>query len=153
MCHWPFMKISSQCLRLTTFDLNPMGASDGSDGLAMGIPSRSEYRPTRITQLSDGRVRDMGIKVKDGREFCRGSWYGKKRMVGFCLGCAELADGSSAATGSDDSTVPSTLSDPDEGASLVVVVAALLLLAFSLLPRESPVCVRPLRRAMAPCGC
>lgn len=152
MCHWPFMKISSQCLRLTTFDLNPIGASDGSDGLAMGIPSRSEYRPTRITQLSDGRVREMGIKVKDGREFCRGSWYGKKRMVGFCLGCAEL-DGSSAAAGSDESTAPSTLSGPDEGASLVVAVVPLLLLVFSLLPRESPVCVKPLRRAMAPCGC
>ena len=68
-CHWPFMYMNSQCLRLTTLDLKPTGASEGSVGLGLGMPSRSEYRPTRITQLSDGNVRAMGANGNDGREF------------------------------------------------------------------------------------
>lgn len=68
ICHWPFRYKNSQCFRLTTFDLNPTGASEGSVGLATGRPSRSEYRPTRMTQLSDGSVRETGMKGKEGRE-------------------------------------------------------------------------------------
>ena len=45
----------------------------GSVGLGMGMPSRSEYRPTRMTQLSDGRVRETGTKGRDGLELWRES--------------------------------------------------------------------------------
>lgn len=68
MCHCPLTKENSQCFRLTTFDLKPIGASDGSVGLHIGTPSRSEYRPTRMIESSDGRVRAMGANGKDGRE-------------------------------------------------------------------------------------
>jgi hypothetical protein len=36
--------------------------------LHIGTPSRSEYRPTRMIESSDGRVRAMGANGKDGRE-------------------------------------------------------------------------------------
>lgn len=75
-CHWPFTNKNSQCLRLTTFDLNPTGESEGAPGFATGTPSRSEYRPTRITELSDGRVRETGMKCSDGRVLRWISWWG-----------------------------------------------------------------------------
>lgn len=74
MCHWPLRYRNSQCFRLTTFDLKPTGASDGSDGLGFGMPSRSEYRPTRIRQLSAGKTRVMGTKGREGFEFALESW-------------------------------------------------------------------------------
>lgn len=67
MCHCPLTTENSQCLRLTTLDLNPIGASDGSVGFSSGTPSRSEYRPTRMTESSDGSVRLIGGNGKDGR--------------------------------------------------------------------------------------
>lgn len=69
ICHWPLTKENSQCLLLTTLDLKPIGASDGSVGLWTAIPSRSEYRPTRITEDSVGRVREVVVKGSEGREF------------------------------------------------------------------------------------
>src|SRR6266516_7782846 len=80
-CHWPSLKLNSQCFRLTTLDLKPTGASDGTVGFVVGIPSRSEYRPTRITESSLGNVRVMGVKGKDCRPL-RNSWWGKRRIVG-----------------------------------------------------------------------
>merc|ERR1712093_133986 len=67
ICHWPSTKQNSQCFRLTTLDLKPTGASEGVLGFAEGTPSRSEYRPTRMMECSLGRVREMGVKVSEGR--------------------------------------------------------------------------------------
>lgn len=65
ICHWPSTKLNSQCFRLTTFDLNPTGASEGPVGLETGGPSRSEYRPTLIILRSFGRVLEIGLKFRD----------------------------------------------------------------------------------------
>ena len=64
--HCPSVKLNSQCLRLTTFDLNPTGASEGALGFVGGGPSLSEYRPTRMMVVSFGRVREIGVKLRDG---------------------------------------------------------------------------------------
>ena len=68
-CHSPFSKVNSQCFRLTTLDLKPTGASEGAEGIVIGIPSRSEYLPTRIMASLLGRVREIGENVRDWREF------------------------------------------------------------------------------------
>lgn len=73
-CHWALMYMNSQCLRLTTLDLKPTGAPDGPGGFATGTPSRSEYRPTRITQLSEGSVRETGMNCREGRLLRWKSW-------------------------------------------------------------------------------
>lgn len=70
ICHCPLAKENSQCRRLTTFDLKPIGASEGPEGLARGMPSRSEYLPTLMIEVSEGRVRFMGAKGREGRELC-----------------------------------------------------------------------------------
>jgi hypothetical protein len=72
-CHWPSLKLNSQCFRLTTLDLKPTGASEGTIGFVVGIPSRSEYRPTRIIESSLGNVRVIGVKGRDCRPL-RISW-------------------------------------------------------------------------------
>ena len=40
--HCPWEHQNSQCLRLTTFDLNPTGADEGAFEGGLGFPSRSE---------------------------------------------------------------------------------------------------------------
>lgn len=79
--HWPFEHQNSQCLRLTTLDLNPIGAEEGMLGGGFGLLSRSEYLPTLITQSSCGKVLDVGGNAKEGLVE-RGSWWGIRRMVG-----------------------------------------------------------------------
>lgn len=64
--HCPLEHQNSQCLRLTTLDLNPTGADDGVFEGMFGFVSRSEYRPTRITQSSCGRVLDVIGNAKEG---------------------------------------------------------------------------------------
>ena len=81
MYHCPWEHQNSQCLRLTTFDLNPTGAEDGVCGGGFGLTSRSEYRPTRITQSSCGRVLEVAGNDRDGLVE-RGSWCGSSLMVG-----------------------------------------------------------------------
>ena len=70
--HSPFLHHSSQCLRLTTFDLKPTAAAEGESLGTSGITSLSEYRPTFITADSSGRVRVMVEKLSEGRA-ARGS--------------------------------------------------------------------------------
>lgn len=67
MNHWPLAHQNSQCFRLTTLDLKPTGVAEGMLGGGFGAVSRSEYRPTRITESSDGSVLAMGGKTKEGR--------------------------------------------------------------------------------------
>ena len=81
MYHCPWEHQNSQCLRLTTFDLKPTGAEDGVCGGGFGLTSRSEYRPTRITQSSCGRVLEVGGNDRDGLVE-RGSWCGRSLRVG-----------------------------------------------------------------------
>jgi hypothetical protein len=92
--HWPFVHQNSQCLLLTTLDLNPIGAAEGCDGLAGAIVSRSEYRPTLMTVDAVGRVRETGLKDRDGRELL-GSLCCVKRRV------AALPDGFPVPAASD----------------------------------------------------
>lgn len=68
----------------------------GSVGLGFGTPSRSEYRPTLMTQLSDGRVRVTGTKGRDGRELWEVSVYGKNRMVAFVSDLGGVVDSAGA---------------------------------------------------------
>ncbi len=93
MYHCPFEHQNSQCLRLTTFDLNPTGAEDGTFGGGLGLASRSEYLPTRITQSSCGSILDVCGNTSDGRA-ARGSWWGMSLMVGIWSGgCPVRLDG------------------------------------------------------------
>jgi hypothetical protein len=82
----PSLHHSSQCFRLTTLDLKPTAADEGTlDGIS-GMLSRSEYLPTRIMADSSGRVRVMVENCSEGRG-ARGSLWGMKRMEGrFLLG-------------------------------------------------------------------
>jgi len=81
MYHCPFEHQNSQCLRLTTFDLKPTGAEEGRFGGGLGLVSRSEYLPTRITQSSCGSVLEVGRNASEGL-FERGSWWGMRRIIG-----------------------------------------------------------------------
>ena len=83
MYHCPSSHQSSQCLRETTFDLNPTGAAEGVLLAGSVVESRSEYRPTLITDVGVGSVRVIGGKMSDGRAE-RGSWWGINRIVGSC---------------------------------------------------------------------
>jgi hypothetical protein len=65
--HLPVSYQNSQCRLLTTLLLNPTGAADGRLGGTLGWLSRSEYRPTRMTSLPVGRVRETGVNVSEGR--------------------------------------------------------------------------------------
>jgi hypothetical protein len=55
--------------------------------------------------VSEGRVRDIGIKGKDGRELWLKSWCGKKRIVAPCFEFEEVAEEPSFVTGSGESRV------------------------------------------------
>lgn len=70
--HLPFSCQNSQCLLLTTLLLNPTGAEDGALAGTGAWFSLSEYRPTLMTSLPVGSVREMGVKESDCR-FDRGS--------------------------------------------------------------------------------
>ena len=68
--HWPLDCQNSQCLRETTFDLKPTGAT--AEGVSfhceeLFVWSRSLYRPTRTTLLAEVRVRVTAVKLNDGR--------------------------------------------------------------------------------------
>lgn len=64
--HWPLEHQNSQCLRLTTLDLKPTIAADEVLGVGVGFASRSEYRPTLITEVLSGSVREIGANVSEG---------------------------------------------------------------------------------------
>lgn len=97
--HSPFLHHSSQCFRLTTFDLKPTAAAEGWSLGTSGSTSLSEYRPTLITADSSGRVRLMVEKEREGLA-ARGSWCMMKRIDGrsFMAG-ASFGVGWSAALG------------------------------------------------------
>lgn len=67
MNHLPPVYQNSQCLLLTTFDLKPTGAEDGTFGAPVGWFSLSEYRPTFMISFPVGRIRAMGLNTKEGR--------------------------------------------------------------------------------------
>lgn len=95
----PSLHQSSQCFRLTTFDLNPTAAADGMLDRFSGTLSRSEYRPTLMIADSSGRVRLIVGNCSDGRP-ARGSWCGIKRIDGWCF-----TAGASSAPGSSGTSV------------------------------------------------
>lgn len=70
--HLPSSYQNSQCRRLTTLLLKPTGAAEGALTGTLGWLSLSEYRPTRMTSLLLGRVREMGANLSEGR-VARGS--------------------------------------------------------------------------------
>lgn len=72
---------NSQCRLLTTLDLKPTGAADGPRPADSGWLSRSEYLPTRMTEVSSGRVLVMAEKDSEGR-WARGSWCGMNLIDG-----------------------------------------------------------------------
>lgn len=92
--HTPAENQNSQCRRLTTFDLNPTGAAEGT---LLSFPnagcSLSEYLPTLIISLPEGSILNAGVKTKDGR-WARGSWWAVNLIEGSW--CAMPAAGGSA---------------------------------------------------------
>ena len=81
MYHLPSSYQNSQCRRLTTLLLKPTGAAEGALAGTLGWLSLSEYLPTRMISLPDGRVREIGANFNDGR-VARGSKKVLKRIEG-----------------------------------------------------------------------
>ena len=84
MYHCESWHHSSQCFLLTTFDLKPTAAAEGTLVGISGRLSRSEYLPTRMMFVSFGRVRVIVGNCREGLP-ARGSWCGIKRIDGRCL--------------------------------------------------------------------
>jgi hypothetical protein len=84
MYHCESWHHSSQCFLLTTLDLKPTAAAEGTFVGISGRLSRSEYLPTRIIFVSSGRVRVIVGNCSEGLP-ARGSWCGIKRIDGRCL--------------------------------------------------------------------
>jgi hypothetical protein len=96
---------SSQCFLLTTFDLKPTAAAEGTFGVVSGAVSRSEYRPTRMMDVSSGSVRVMVGNCSEGLP-ALGSWCGMKRIEGRCF--------TAGAPPSDPTSGTSALADPGD---------------------------------------
>ena len=65
--HCPPSHQNSQCFLLTTLDLKPTGAAEGTFGGTWMPFSRSEYRPTRILDVCFGKVLETSGKRSEGR--------------------------------------------------------------------------------------
>jgi hypothetical protein len=65
--HRPPEHQNSQWRLLTTLDLKPTGAEEGTFGAPLGWFSLSEYRPTFMISFPVGSIRAIGLNTRDGR--------------------------------------------------------------------------------------
>jgi hypothetical protein len=72
---------NSQWRLLTTLDLKPTGAADGTFAAGWTLLSLSDHRPTFMVSFPLGRIRDCGVNTSEGR-CALGSWCAVNRIEG-----------------------------------------------------------------------